>query len=170
MERMEGQEQVAEISQEELNKEHNQVIRELFQQAYKSIYSGGSLEELIGKLEEGADPAKAIPMLLTTVMNDMIQNGGVTNVTILFNVGVLLAADIAQTLSEIGMQITPEQMQQIVANTIQGVLLENEEMAKTVMTNPQMQQMLKQQQQASPQQPTPQAPSESEAGVMGGAM
>ena len=138
--------------EEEMSKETNIAIKELFQAAYKSLYSGGALESMIDKIEEGADPVKSVSLLLTTVMNDMVQKGGVTNLTILFNTGVLLMTDILHTLSEIGIEFDEPAGQEIIGNVVKGVLLQNEEMAKTVMTNPEMAKILefKNKQEGSP--------------------
>lgn len=154
---MAQEEEQAPITPEEAeNDEQALAIRELFQQGYKAIYEGDAFDNLMESIEGGADPVQAITMLLAGIVNNMIKEGGITDLTILFNVAVALMTDLMASMAEIGKELEPGAGQQIVAQGVQLVLQDNPEMMEAVMKNPQMQQLL-QQQGIGSEQP-PQAP------------
>lgn len=130
----------AAMAAEETTDPVSEEVKQLFQQAYQVMYEGGKMDSLIQTVKSGADVKVAVTDFITAIINSFIRDAGIEDMDILFNLGVLLLADILDTLSQAGVDVNSAVDQaggnEIIQNTVQNVLKANPEFAKKVMADP----------------------------------
>lgn len=142
--------------EQEIQTEEADVVKQLFQGGFKAIYEEGQFDTLMTSLEDGGDMVEQVSMLLTTIMDDMIKTGGITDVNILLTVGMMLMTDLLGSLEEVGISGENKEGPKIIAHTVKNVLSSNPEMGQAIMKNPQTQQLMEAEGIKGPQGP-PQA-------------
>ena len=144
------------LSDQQLTPEQEGLIKELFQKAYQMIYGEGKFDVLYEHAQEqGA--ATAVPLLVASVMDKIITQGKVTDVSVLFTISVMLVIDLVNALAESGIEATEEDIPAAIESTVSGVLANNPAFAQSIMKDPNiagtMKHMEDQGEQAAPEQP-----------------
>jgi len=116
-------------------------VQELFQKAYQAIYGAGKFEPMV-EMAKQQGLAPAVSQLLTAVVNSVIQDVGIEDIDVLYSFAVILAADLFESLKQVGMEAEEGHMEEVIATTISSVLRDNPEFAATIMQDPATAEML----------------------------
>jgi len=158
------------------NEGSNALLSELFQESYKIMYDQGHFDTMLELIESGEVPlAQAVAQLVSAILTSAIKDKGITDISAIYGLGLLLSMDVLDSLAQIGVEIPPNVMPEILSAGIGNVLADAPELIEVMKKHPEMQEALQAVQGgASPdqpmidkqqgQQPQPQAPA---GGVLG---
>jgi len=138
-------------------------IKALFQESYSVIYSDGAFDAMADQAEADGDVVPAVSQLTSTIVNSTIKDAGVTDLSVLFGLAIMLIADMLEALQEVGMVAPDDAMQNIINQTMQMVLGENPAIAQAVAENPDIKGAIQAAGGVQQQAPTQEAPQ----GVLG---
>lgn len=115
-------------------------VKVLFQKAYKHMYEGGQMDELITMINDGGEIIPLVSGMIVAILNSFIKDGGVEDMRVLFNLGVLLMGDILDTLNQSGIdvnsQVDEQGSQTLISTVVTKVLTANPEFAEMVKNDP----------------------------------
>ena len=115
-------------------------IKALFRESYEIIYNGGKFDAMADQAEADGDVVPAVSQLVSTIINSTIKSAGITDLSVLFGLAIMLISDLLGGLEEVG--ITPESetaMADIINRTMQQVLGANPTIADEVAKDPNIQ-------------------------------
>ena len=119
--------------------ELTQKLADLFQSSYKMIYSDGGFDILIQTIEEGGVPiGAAVAQLIAEVISSIVKTGE-TDIKILYSLGLMLTTDILDSLTQIGVEVGPEVMAQVLSEGIGNVIADSPEIAEIMKNDPELQ-------------------------------
>jgi len=120
-------------------------VEALFKEAYKVMYEDEKFDVLVDQIRETGEIVLPVTQFLVAILSAIIEQGGVTDIDVLGNLGLLLLGDVMMSLNEVGIDtesLPVEDMKQILQGTITGVMNANPEFADMVVADPRTQEFM----------------------------
>lgn len=134
--------------------ESNAILTNLFQGAYKVLYEEGNFDTMLGVIEDGVPVEQAVSQVVSAILVSAVKDQGLTDISAIYGLGILLSMDILDSLAQIGVEIPPDTMPEVISAGIKNVLADAPELIEVMKNHPEMQEALAAAQGgASPDQP-----------------
>jgi len=120
-------------------------VEAIFKQAYKVMYEDEKFDVLVNQIKESGEIVLPVTQFLVAILSAIIEQGGINDIDVLGNLGLLLLGDVMMSLKEVGIDVEGLQVEdskQIIQGTITGVMNNNPEFADAIIADPKTQEFM----------------------------
>ena len=111
-------------------------FKKLFQLGYSYVDQGENFDALVEHAQ--SDPKGAVATFISTLASKIIQKTGENDILVLMSSMLAVMSNVIDTLRELGIQISDDDIMEIINASTQQVLGQNPEFAASVQNNPEI--------------------------------
>ncbi|MCP3674065.1 MAG: hypothetical protein GY829_06295 [Gammaproteobacteria bacterium] len=132
---------------QEMSSEQMGRFKQLFQVGYNYIDQGENFDALLEHAKQ--DPKGAVSTFVSTLATKIIKQTGEKDLMVLMSSMLAVMSNVIDNLRELGIQISDDDMMEIINNSVQQTLGENPEFAQAVKNDPSVMQSFQQEPQTN---------------------